>query len=110
MFNRLTGSREKAFAQELVAGLQKEIPPSLMAERRTALSVNRVSKLLERTYRSAAAYQQQHGIGFVRRAILANSFKWEMRSKAYPEDFIEVATEGLVVELSKAARRKATDS
>lgn len=108
MLIRLTGAREKAFAQELVVALQKEISPSVMAERRTALSVNRVSKLLERTYRAAAAYQQEHRIGFIRRAILANSFKWELRNRSYPEDFIDVATEGMVVELSKAARRGPT--
>jgi len=104
----MSADREKVFAQELVQRLAKELPPSLMDKRRTVLSVNKVTRLLERTYQAAFKYQQEHRLGFFKRASLANSFKWELREAAYPDDFVDLATEGLVVELSKA--RKAQDT
>jgi hypothetical protein len=97
-------SRENAFARELTATLAKELPPRVLEERRKVLSVNKITRQLERTFQRAADYQQQHRIGFIRRAMLANAFRWELREAGFPSDFVDMATEGLVVELSKARR------
>jgi hypothetical protein len=110
MFGFLSAGREKAFATELAEGLVKELPPGLMDTRRGVLSVNKVTRLLERTYRSAASYQEKHRIGFIKRAVLANSFKWELKNRSYPDDFVDVATEGLVVELSRVAGKGQRDA
>jgi len=104
ILNMLSAAREKAFARDLVQRLTRELPPSLMEKRRTVLSVNKVTRLLERTYQAAGTYQMEHRLGFFKRAMLANAFKWELRGQAYPDDFIDLATEGLVVELSKATK------
>jgi hypothetical protein len=92
---------QKEFAKSLVLQLSKELPPVLMSDRRKVLSVNKVTRLLERTYQAAASYQQEHQVGFIKRAVLANSFKWELMNVKYPDDFVEMATEGLVVVLCK---------
>jgi hypothetical protein len=65
-----------------------------------------VSRLLEQAFETAKEHQAQTGMSFMKRAILANSFKWELEEKGYPKDFINVATEGLVVELSKARQSR----
>lgn len=95
---------EKALAKELSAQLIKNLSPKLMSERRQVLSVNKVSRLLEQSYEIAKAYQSTHKLGMIKRAVLANSFRWELKACGYPDDFISVATEGLVVELGKKAR------
>jgi hypothetical protein len=99
-------SRDSAFAKELVTRLTKELPPALMDERRKVLSVNKVTRQLEKTFEAAANYQREHRIGFIRRAFLANGFRWELKNQGYPDDFIDVATEGLVVELSRGGKPK----
>lgn len=104
LLNIFSSDAEQAFAHEMVQRLVKEIPPTLMESRRKVLSVNKVTRLLERTFSSATDYQREHRIGFIKRAMLANSFKWEMKGAKYPDDFIEMATEGLIVTLSKAAK------
>jgi hypothetical protein len=98
-------SEEKVFAEQLAAQLAKELPPSLMEKSRKALSVNKVTRLLERTYQAAVAHQAQAGMGFIRRAVLANSFKWNLRNKGYTDDFVDMATEGLIVEMSRKFRK-----
>jgi hypothetical protein len=94
-------SRDSDFAKQLVAQLAKELPPVLMAERRTVLSVNKVTRHLEKTMQAAADYQKQNRLGFIRRAVLVNAFRWGLKNGGYPDDFVDVATEGLVVELSR---------
>ncbi|RZI83569.1 MAG: hypothetical protein EOP38_12125 [Rubrivivax sp.] len=100
LFNLFSSAGEKEFAKELVKQLTREISPTLM-EKRKALSVNKITRLLERTYQMATAYQKDHRLGVIKRAVLANSFKWELKSNGYPDEFVDMATEGLVVTLSK---------
>ncbi len=98
-------SEDKAFAEQMATKLAKELPPGLMEKSSKALSVNKVTRLLEHTYQAATAHQAKTGMGFIRRAVLANSFKWNLRSKGYTDDFVDMATEGLVVELSRTLRK-----
>lgn len=95
---------EKSLAKDLSAQIVKNLSPRLMSERRQVLSANKVSRLLEQSYEIAKAYQSTHKLGMIKRAVLANSFRWELKSCGYPDDFINVATEGLVVELGKKTK------
>lgn len=101
---------EKALAKELSAQILKNLSPKLMNERRQVLSANKISRLLEQSFEIAKAYQSTHKLGMIKRAVLANSFRWELKSSGYPEDFINVATEGLVVELGKSPKPKPVKS
>ncbi len=94
-------SQDKEFAIKLVQKLAQDVPPITLSSGGKAVSVNRVTRLLERTFSAAYAYQVEHGMGFVRRAIFANTFNWELKSVKYSDEFSKIATEGLVVALSK---------
>lgn len=98
---------EKALAKDISAQIVKNLSPKLMNERRQVLSANKISRLLEQSYEIAKAYQSTHKLGTVKRAVLANTFRWELKSAGYPEDFINVATEGLIIELGKKPLPKA---
>ena len=89
-------------AHNLVAGLKKDLPPTLMEKQRKILSVNKITQILEKSYQMAREHQSNQRMGFIKKAVLANSFKWELRNLGYPENFIDMATEGLVIELSKS--------
>lgn len=99
---------EKALARELAERLAKEIPSNLVEKKRKLLSVNKVTRQLETSFQIATDYQQTHSIGFIKRAALANAFKWELREKGYPDDFVDIATEGLVVAFAKAKQKPAS--
>lgn len=96
-------TKEKSLAQSLVIQLAKDLPPALMTaeKNRKVLSVNKITRLLEKTYALAYKYHQENKLGMIKRAILANFFKWELKNANYPEDFVNVATEGLIMELTK---------
>lgn len=100
-FHFLNFQKEKTFAAELVSQLVKEVPPDLMQKRRKSLSVNKITRLLEKTYALVAKFQAENKMGFLRRSVFANAFQWELKNQNYPEDFATLATEGLVVALMK---------
>ena len=93
---------DKALAKSLAQTLSKEISPKVMNEKRKLLSVNKITKILEIAYQSVEIYQVNKKLGFFRRVVLANNFKWELKSLNYPDDFVNMATEGLLVSLTKS--------
>lgn len=95
---------EKALAKELATQIVQNLSPKLMRERRQVLSSNKISRLLEQSFEIAQAYQATHKIGMIKRAVLANNFRWELKSSGYPDDFINVAVEGLIIELAKKSK------
>lgn len=101
---------EKALAQEMLSKLESQLTPDMFAGQAKLLSVNKVTRLLEQSYRLAEAHQRERRPGFVKRAALANQFKWALLDKGYPKEFVDVAVEGLVVALAKIAARKAPDA
>lgn len=104
LFSSFSTRDVKAFADELADSLVRDLPPKLMLNSSTTISANRVTSILERSYSKAATFQAAKKIGFVQRAAFANAFRWRMNDLGYPKEFISVATEGLLVHLSKSKR------
>src|SRR5207249_4448909 len=98
MLKFLSTAAEKDFVAGLVTKLKGALPPESIAAGRKAATVNRITRQLERTYETAAEYQAQHRLGMFRRAAFANHFKWELKNSGYSDEFVDVATEGLVME------------
>lgn len=101
VLNFFSRAKEKAFVAEQVTRLLKDLPPTLIQDGRGKVSVNKITRHLERVYKSASEFKANQNSGFMARAVMANSFKWGLKEAGYPEDFVDLATEGLVVALSK---------
>ena len=59
--------------------------------------------MLEETLQQAADFQREHKLGMLGKAKLGNEFKWRLKELGYSEKFIEVATEGLMVYVTRGA-------
>jgi len=92
---------ERELAQSITERLKMALPPAQMEAKRHILSVNKVTRHLEQIYDLAKTHQAQRGLGFFRRAYLANQLKWQLQEQGYPKDFVEMAIEGLLIELAK---------
>lgn len=97
MFNL---QQDKAQAQALAHSISTQVSSTLLRENRRALSVNKITRALEKAFLQAASYQSQQRMGFVRRSLFAHTFQWGLKELAYPPDFVVMATEGLVVAIS----------
>jgi hypothetical protein len=89
------------FAKELAAELARSFPPSVANEPRRKVSPHRLTKILENTLEKARGFAQEHKLGVVGKAKLGNSFRWELKALGYNEAFIEVATEGVIVYVTR---------
>lgn len=101
IFDAIKFQAEKTFAAELADQLAKDVSSDLMQKKRKALSVNKITRLLEKTYTRAKAFHDENRLGFIRRSIFVNAFQWELKNHNYPQDFTTMATEGLLVALTR---------
>ena len=109
LFGRPSTKEIDGFAKELAQGLAKRYPPALDAAPEKRVSANRITKVLEDTMAKAADFQRAHRLGVYKKARLGNAFRWELKELGYSEKFIEVATEGLIVYISRSAKEAAQE-
>jgi hypothetical protein len=103
LFSLFSSKEINAFANDLATSLAKRYPPALDVSPDKRVSENRLTKVLEDTLAQAVEFQSTHRLGIFGKAKLGNEFKWRLKDLGYSEKFIEVATEGLMVHLTRGA-------
>lgn len=89
------------FAQTIAAKLAKRYPPAIDMNPEKKVSENRLTRVLEETLAQAVQFQQEHRLGLFGKAKLGSEFKWQLKELGYSEKFIDVATEGLMVYITR---------
>lgn len=96
---------------EFAASLAKEIvlryPASLDKPGAKKLSVSRLTRILEDVCKKAENFQRVNTLGLMKKARLGNEFRWQLKEKGYSDEFIEVATEAVL--MHTAVERKASE-
>lgn len=110
MLDKLLGRDVDTFAKELAEMVAKRYPPTLDKAPERRISANRISKVLEDALSRAADYNRSARLGVYRKARLANTFKWQLKELGYSDGFVEVATEGLLVYVSRGVGSKESES
>jgi hypothetical protein len=101
LFGSVSGKDIDVFAKGLVQELAKRYPPALDKGNERKISQKRLTTILEDTFASAIEFQRKHKLGIYKKARLGNTFRWEMQDMGYSEKFVELATEGLVVYITR---------
>jgi hypothetical protein len=101
LFQRFSSKAVDAFAKALAQDIAKRYPPSLDTAPEKKISQNRVSRILEEAYAKAIDFHREHKLGVYRKARLGNTFRWELTELGYSKPFVEMATEGLVVYITR---------
>ncbi len=96
----------KAFAAELAQTVVKRYPPALDKDPAKRPSVNRLTRIMEDTCARAVEFRQTHRLGWLGKARLGNAFRWELAEMGYRKDFVDFATEAVIVHLSRAPSAK----
>jgi len=102
LFGSASGKDVDLFAKGLAQDIAKRYPPAMdkgTSERK--LSQKRLTVILEDAFGKATEYRNKHKLGVYKKARLSNTFRWELDELGYSDKFIEVATEGLVVYISR---------
>jgi hypothetical protein len=102
LFGGVSSKEVDEFAKGLAQGIAKRYPPVMdqgAAERK--ISQKRLTAILEETFGRASTYRKENKLGVYKKARLSNTFRWELEELGYTKQFVEVATEGLVVYISR---------
>lgn len=109
ILERFSSKAVDQFAKDLAQGIAKRYPPSLDQSKEKKISHNRVSRILEETYAKAIAFHAENKLGVYRKARLGNTFRWELNELGYSKEFVELATEGLVIYVTRSAKTPPAD-
>lgn len=93
------------FAKQLAQDISKRYPPS-MDNSDKKVSANRMSKILEDAFTKAQTFNQEKKLGMYKKARLGNTFQWGLRDMGYSQKFIDIATEGLIVYMTRKQSSK----
>jgi hypothetical protein len=102
-FGLFANKRVPEFAAKLTDKLAKRYPPAIDMNPDKKVSQARLTRVLEETLQQAADFQREHNLGMFGKAKLGNEFKWRLKELGYSEKFIEVATEGLMVYITRGS-------
>lgn len=94
------------FARTLAEDIAKRYPPELDKQPGKRPSVNRLTRIMEDASNKAVAFQDQHGLGWIGKAALGNAFRWELSGLGYQKDFVDFATEAIVIIISRNKNKK----
>lgn len=101
LFTKLSSKPVDNFAKTLAQDVAKRYPPLLEQSKEKKISHNRISRILEDAYAKAIDFHKQHKLGVYRKARLGNTFRWELTELGYSKQFVELATEGLIVYITR---------
>jgi hypothetical protein len=91
----------QGFAQQLATEITKRYPPALDNSADKRPSVNRLTRIVEDAAKKAQTFQAEHKLGWLGKAQLGNAFRWKLQELGYKKDFVDLATEAVIVYISK---------
>ena len=106
MLNSARRPNTNEFAKQLALELSAHYPPSLDQSPQKRVSVNRMTRILEDAFSRAESFKNEQQLGWFGKARLGNSFRWALKELGYSDPFIEMATEGLIVFITRNAKDK----
>lgn len=101
LFERLSSKDVDEFARRLADEVAKRYPPELETSKEKKISHNRIARVLEDVYAKAIDFKNERHLGVYRKAKLGNTFRWELADRGYSKPFVELATEGLIVYITR---------
>ena len=108
LFGSVSGKQVDEFAKGLAQDIAKRYPPAMdKGSGEPRISQKRLTEILEETFNKAAAFKEEHRLGTYKKARLGNTFRWELSELGYSEKFVEMATEGIVIYVSRKSPRDA---
>jgi len=102
LFGSVSGRQVDEFARTLAEDLSKLVPSgNQKGSGNPVASLNKLERKVDDLCSKAAAFRKEHKLGIYKKARLANTFRWELKTRGHDEGFIEAVTEKLVVAVSK---------
>jgi hypothetical protein len=103
-FKSLFGpSRFDTLAETLSTELTRRYPPAMASGEGRKLSPQAVTNIVEAVIGKAINKSHEWQLGVVGKARLGNAMRWAMKEKGYPEAFVDLVVEALIVYATRQA-------
>ena len=99
--NLFGGKELEAFAKSLAQEIAKRFPPTLANDPKRMVATKRLTTIIEEVCEKAAQFKDEKKLGVFKKASLGNTFQWELKEMGYNEKFVEIATEALIVYITR---------
>jgi hypothetical protein len=98
----LLSTREIAeLAKSLAQEVAKRYPPAIANNPVQVVSQRRLSAILEEVFTRTTDFSRKNKLGWYKRAWLGTDFRWELNELGYDKKFVDAATEGLALYVSR---------
>ena len=104
IFDRLSSKVVDEFAKSLAVEISKRYPPALDQAKEKKISQSRIARVLEDACKKATEFDSEKHLGVYRKARLGNTFRWELTELGYSKPFVEMATEGLIIYITRKSQ------
>jgi hypothetical protein len=94
-------SEIKKVAVDLANQIAKRYPPALDSQPGKRPSVNRLTRITEDACAKAVEFHAEKKLGWLGKARLGNHFRWALAELGYTKEFVDFATEAVVVHISR---------
>ena len=94
-------SKTDEFARSLAQDIAKRYPPVIANNPEQMVFQKRLTSILEDAFNRARQFNAENRLGMFKKAKLGNTFKWELKEMGYDKKFVDMATEGLIVYLTR---------
>ncbi len=101
-FTLLPTGRFDSLVQRLSQQITARCPPVIANDPERTVSQGRIEEILGESIAGALQIQREGRIGFLQKARLKSTFKWELREIGYEEKFADLAAEKLMEQLSRS--------
>lgn len=109
-FSGASSKKVDEFAGQLARQIAAKFPPEFDVDSRKAIPEKRLTRILEEAFAAAQTFKNENKLGMYKKARLSNSFRWELKQLGYTNEFVELATEGMVVYLTRKIEKSAGDA
>jgi hypothetical protein len=89
------------FAKSLAQDVAKRYPPAIANNPAQVVSQQRLSGILEEIFTRTTDFSRENKLGWYKRARLGRNFRWELNELGYDKKFVDRATEGLILYVSR---------
>ncbi len=100
-FSGLKNTEIRQFAADLAAQLARRYPPALDSQPGKRPSINRLTRITEDACVKAVEFHSKHKLGWLGKSRLGNYFRWALSELGYSKEFVDFATEAVVVHVSR---------
>lgn len=98
-----------ALAKSMAGEISKRYPPDVEpSAKKRKHAPGRLSQILNEVYAKTDPLRTERPLGVYRKAKLGNTFRWELTELGYDKEFVDMATQGLVIHLTRKAGAPAT--